>query len=686
MTEECKNPQAMLRGRQVHLDFHTSEAIEGIASQFDAPSFARTLSRANVDSVTCFARCHHGWLYYDSQTYPQNVHPHLENRNLLKEQIEACHKENIRVPIYITVQFDHLIAAEHPEWTILSPEGELYETKPFEAGFYRYLCLNTPYTEYVKKITGEVLDTLPVDGLFFDIIFYRECVCRHCVEGMLKKGYDPEKKSDRMAYNREVISRFCHEMTSFIREKNKDCTIFYNSSHIGPRSNELKNAYSHFEIESLPAGDWGYIHFPYTSRYTRTLEKPFLGMTGKFHTCWGDFHSLKNQAALEYECFTMLSLGGGCSIGDQLLPGGALNEETYDLIGSVYESVKAKEPWCVNSEALTDMAILTSEEGRDGHIILPEDMLGAVRMLEELGHQFDIIDSYADFSAYGLIILPDNVSVREDTAVKLRDYADKGGKLLGLFESIMEKKELAALFQVEEEETQPLTKDGIPKRNVIPGERNEYAEYLKMEKDSPFAAGLKDTEYVQYRKGYKVRSLENGSAHTEGWTVLSHFDRDWRHFCSHKQTPSSGKVEGPAVVRAGNRVYLSHPHFSLYYQRAPRWSKVLVGNALDYLLETPLVRHDGPSSLRVQLRVQKNEGGRKILHLLHYIPERRGKEFDIVEDVIPLYDINITIRCGEKPSLVKTVPEERELDWDHDGICLNFTVPEINGHTMISIE
>ena len=206
MTGKSNDSSRRFRGRQVHLDFHTSEAIQGIGARFEPKEFARTLSRASVDSVTCFARCHHGWLYYDSQAYPQNIHPHLENRNLLREQIEACHKEDIRVPIYITVQFDHHIASKHPEWTILSPDGSLYETKPFEAGFYRYLCLNTPYKEYIKDITREILETLPVDGLFFDIIFYRECVCSHCMEGMIKEGYDPEVKQDRMAYNREVIS------------------------------------------------------------------------------------------------------------------------------------------------------------------------------------------------------------------------------------------------------------------------------------------------------------------------------------------------------------------------------------------------------------------------------------------------------------------------------------------------
>ena len=95
-----------LRFRQIHLDFHTSKDIGNIGGNFDPDEFADTVAAARIDSITCFARCHHGWIYYDSKVNPERVHPHLQ-RNLLVEQIEACHKRDIRVPIYVTVQWDH---------------------------------------------------------------------------------------------------------------------------------------------------------------------------------------------------------------------------------------------------------------------------------------------------------------------------------------------------------------------------------------------------------------------------------------------------------------------------------------------------------------------------------------------------------------------------------------------------
>src|SRR3712207_6826138 len=130
--------------RQVHLDFHTSEQIPGIGSKFRPEEFVRTLQDARVNSVTCFSKCHHGMIYHDTR-FPAR-HPHLRV-NLLKEQVEACHAAGIRVPIYISVGFDEWIAARHPEWIELGPDGKR-RGAPLEAG-WKKLCLNTPYVDYV---------------------------------------------------------------------------------------------------------------------------------------------------------------------------------------------------------------------------------------------------------------------------------------------------------------------------------------------------------------------------------------------------------------------------------------------------------------------------------------------------------------------------------------------------------
>lgn len=87
-------------------------------------------------------------------------------------------------------------------------------------------------------------------------------------------------------------------------------------------------------------------------RYARTLRLDCMGMTGKFHTSGGEFHSFKNKETLQGECFQMLALNAKCSIGDQLHPTGKVCPTTYELIGSVYSEVEKKEPWCKGAKAV----------------------------------------------------------------------------------------------------------------------------------------------------------------------------------------------------------------------------------------------------------------------------------------------------------------------------------------------
>ena len=57
-----------LNYRQVHIDFHTSEYIDGIGSKFDKKQFQEALKAGHVDSITVFSKCHHGWSYHPTKT------------------------------------------------------------------------------------------------------------------------------------------------------------------------------------------------------------------------------------------------------------------------------------------------------------------------------------------------------------------------------------------------------------------------------------------------------------------------------------------------------------------------------------------------------------------------------------------------------------------------------------------
>jgi hypothetical protein len=659
-----------LRFRQVHLDFHTSGLIEEVAKSFDPEEFASTLKKANVNSVTSFARCHHGYLYYNSKKHPERIHPHLANRNLLKEQIDACHRQDIRVPVYTTVQWDYYTAQKHPEWLVRDENGTpiaMGDSNVFHAGFYNHLDIATPYIDFLKDHIRDLFEAVPVDGLFLDIHHIMANANEGAIEGMLKKGMDPTKEAARLHYNKEVLKEYKQDLTAFIRKLDKDCTIFYNSGHVGPHIKDTVSSNTHLELESLPSGGWGYLHLPLTARYARNLGEDIMGMTGKFHTSWGDFHSLKNSAALEFETSMMLALNAKCSIGDQLHPRGILDKATYDLIGEAYSKVARKEAWCEGATAITEIGVMSTEEygplGMGGRT--PEAMMGIIRILQEGAKQFDILDSNSDLKKYKVIILPDNIPVSDPLSKRLQTYMSDGGSLIASFQSGLSaggknfNLDPLGISLVGEA---PYSPDFIVPKEVI-------------------GKGLPGTELVMYLKGMQVKALPGSEVLADA--NVPYFNREWNHFSSHKHTPSAGKVGYPAVIKNGRSIYFMHPIFTQYQRNAPRWCKQLVLNAIDLLHPQTLVKHSGPSSVIALLNEQVAKK-RSVLHLLHYIPERRGTEFDIIEDVIPIYNLKVSVKLENKVSKVMLVPQNTAVPFKTNNQRIEFEIKEVIGHQMIA--
>lgn len=661
---------ASLRFRQVHLDFHTSEGIEGVGQKFDPEQFADTLAAAHVNSVTCFARCHHGWLYYPSKTFPERIHPHLDRPNLLGDQIEACHARDIRVPIYITVQWDHFTAKQHPEWLTRDANGDFEGTPEGEAGFYRCLCVNSPYLDFLKAQTREVLETLPVDGLFFDIVQPHTDYSEWTQKQMEEEGLDIGDPEARAVFGAEVIRSFKSDMTAFVRQFNPDCTVFYNAGHVGPAIRRSMDSNTHFELESLPSGQWGYLHFPATVRYVRTLGLDMLGMTGKFHTAWGDFHSFKNKEALSFECFQALAFNAKCSVGDQLHPTGVICPYTYDLIGSVFGEVEAKEPWCRDAEALTEIAVMTPEEFEtpSASVTVPEPVLGAVRMLQEAHHQFDVVDSTADLSKYRLLVLPDNVPGGAQVIQKVESFLDEGGSLILSHRSGLNPAGHAfgsKRFSVDRIGDASYSPDFLFPREEIRGD-------------------LPAIGHVMYERGLEVEPRP--AAQILADVEVPYFNRTAEHFCSHQHTPSSGESKYPGIVQEGAVIYFAHPIFTQYHQNAPKWCKDLFLNALVRLFPDPLVQVEGPSTLIVTFNRQEREN-RLILHLLHYIPERRGQRFDTIEESIPIHDVHISVRDpNRRITTVSLEPRTMAIVPVNANGRTCFTVPCLQGHQMVSLE
>ncbi|MFD1410272.1 alpha-amylase family protein [Lapidilactobacillus gannanensis] len=652
--------------RQIHLDFHTSPEINDVAQDFNATEFGRYFAEMQVDSVTVFARDHHGWLFYQSKHDPKAMHPHNAHPNLLSEQIDALHQFHLRAPIYTTVQWDHRIAQEHPEWLCRAANGQHINNQDVpQPNFYDFLCLASPYQQFLLDHVQDIIDSIGkqrIDGFFFDIVNNVPCTCPYCQKRMAANQLDWHKTSDCLQNCADVLAAFKDTVTALIKSQLPAATIFFNSSHVGPDIRRTLADYSQLEIESLPNGAWGYDNFSRVARYARTLGKPYLGMTGKFHTYWGDFHSLKRPAALEYECYQMVSLGAGCSIGDQLLPSGRLLKGTSKLITPVYQRLAKISEVLPTTKPITPIAILSAEQALVTPATNEESLTGAVRLLETLHQQFNIIDQIADFTPYTLIIIPDRLASFSDNLIaKLTTFVANGGFILASDQALVEN-QLSSILGVNSLGPASWDRDFI-----IPNQT--------------YGKALVPEEYVMYETGTKVEAT---TASAELQTKRPYFNRHGHTFTSHQHAPSNGQDGCPALWRTPQTLYFTHPIFHMYYDYAPDWILAIFQDALTALIPSYLIQTDLPNNLRIELRQADN--GDLYLHLLNYWLQKTGKYTYSVEpgSNCLIGDLRLPQKLINKNiTTIKNLETDQSYSFVQDNQKLTLKLTEVNPYQII---
>lgn len=647
----------MLRFRQVHLDFHTSGLLS-VGDSFSKEQFQSALKAGHVDSITVFSKCHHGWSYHP--TSANEMHPGL-SFDLLGAQLEACKEIGVNAPVYISAGFDEKDYDRHPEWRwICSTDINDVNEYDSEAHFH-LLCFNTGYLDALCAQIEEVMVKYNPVGIFLDIISPKICFCESCLKDMEKLGLSKDSREDLEKHSVIVFNKYADAVNAAVRRHSDTATIFHNTGHIPKGNHKFIDYNTHLELESLPTGGWGYDHFPLSAAYVRTLEnKEYLGMTGKFHHSWGEFGGYKHPNALIYEAALSVANGAGCSVGDQMHSDAKMNMSTYSLIGKAYRKVEEREPWLNNAKNIADIAVL-SAESYAGKQYEKAD-IGANRMLLENKYLYNFIDEKADLSSYKLLILPDIKGISDEMTQKIKAFAENGGKVIASGESIV--------------------KDGkftLDTGAVFGGENEMNPTYFVPLFDTVNG----DTAYIMRCRNFVIE--ENGCK-TVALRQNPYFNRTREHFCSHMHAPNNTEFNFPAVTINGNIAYIAWDIFTAYAKHGHLSFKEIFSYLMKEMLgDNVSARASLPDKAVMTLTRQKEEN-RYIMHLLFAHTTVRGEKTEVIEDTVPLYNVKCSVKCEEEPKAVKIVPQEENLPFTYENGYTSFTVPEVNIHTMVSVE
>lgn len=609
--------------RQIHLDFHTSPHIPDVGSEFDAKVFAATMKRAHVNSVTVFAKCHHGMCYYPTQTGVS--HPAIGTRDLLGEQIEALHREGIRAPIYTTIVWEENVALRFPEWRQLTKEGHFAgwsvwpDGKPGHVATWQFNNFLDPrYQDYIEAHVREILARYgsEVDGFFFDILFFAGDACWSDASVAFREKHglmgDDPATFDR--FQGAAQTAFAEKFTRIVHGIRPQASIFYNAQNdgnmdprVGPRARAASQ--THCEIESLPSGFWGYFHFPRMARAQSNWGKPWIGMTGRFQKMWGDFGGIKPQPALEFECFRAQALGGGNSVGDQLPPRGTLDPAAYELIGNVFGQCADAEPFYEGSTFVAPRVGIFSASypGRDGG----KSEEGAVQLCEEAHYDCAVIDPLDSLDAFNLLILPDSTVVEPELAARIKAFHAAGGRLIVSHRAGFDANGAWAL-------------DFLPLE--FAGETEKFPTFWRARKS--YDAAMSTSDRVFYQAGLNI--IPGAGVETLVDRVLPYFRRTAVTYSSHFQTPPVAEpCEFPAVVAGEHFVYFADPVFREYRQAGNIAVRAIWQRSMrDLIGPAPFGEGLRPSILVYPRR----KGADLLLTLLHYIPVRKAMDIDVIDD------------------------------------------------------
>ena len=423
-------------GRALHFDFHTSPGVKNILGNFDADRFAEQLSDAHVEYVNLTARCNMGFSYYNTKVGKK--YPGLDERDPLREMIDACHKRGIGVTAYINVGLDHEFAADNHGWLKVSREGRVYKDNKKD-NFFRVMCYNTPYRAHFLEEIKELCE-YDIDGLFCDCFALRECFCPSCMTEMEKRGVDPSDDAAVLEYQNKVRFEFAEQMYDAMGEKRNKIKLYFNGMPW------MVDNQTHTEIECLTSdAQWGYDYFDSMAAYTRTMYEDRVYMSGRFQNSWGDFGGLKPLASMQNDLYDAMMNSFGISYGDHLHPiDGFENEVAYNVSKVMAEKL-AYEPYVEGADNIVEIGVIIKANNSTRR--LPYYARGAARMLKELKLTYNIYDENGCFDdgRLKLLIIGENADFDENFKSRLKEYIKNSGKAIFIGSAIDLGKEIGAL-------------------------------------------------------------------------------------------------------------------------------------------------------------------------------------------------------------------------------------------------
>lgn len=633
-------------------DNHTHVDNPDVGKDFDAEYFTDQLKRCGVNYLGFHARCNQGLAYYDTKIGTR--HPALDY-DLFGNLTEACKRKDIAVAAYFNGGISTMEAVAHPEWrTMYFPGKDKFtQIDPFSLT----MCYNSPYRDHLLAMISEVAQNYPVDGFFIDCLSNFPCVCPRCVESMKKHGLDCTNADDVYKHGRLSVLDFCKDITDTVKKFIPEPLLYFN----GPAFGAAKDMDTFFDCECLPGTGWGYEFLPLVAHYGRNITKgkQVLNMTGRFYD-WGDFGGLRNRESLEFDLLYGVSHNMRPNIGGHIHPRGDKDQPIFDRINELYSFLQTFDQWHIDAENLADTAIVYNSDV--SNLRGNKSVLSAVRMLDELKIQFDIVfaDCEKSWDQYKLLILPDNVEMTDLLSQKIRKHIRQG----------------KAFFSCGASAAQTFSNElGI----IYKGEYENPTVYYSVKGNM-----AKNTENIFHSLYVPAAEAKITDAEFIAPIVKAYCKPEWTGTYAKYYIPPDKESNIPFLTKKQNCIWCAGDIFSGYNKCGALHLKTLFKNIISEIASPFLLENISlPSFVRTSVTRQSS---RINVNIIAYAPERRGQTC-VVEDAMAVLDGRFKLHLpSANIKSVTLAPNGTPLEHTVNDSTVEIALPPFKGFALAVIE
>lgn len=673
------------------IDMHITDCDDRFLSRFDARKYVEMLKLSESESAVVYAHSVVGLCNYPTRV--GEMHKGLRGRDILREMIEECHRNGIKVVVYNSVIYDSWAYNHCSDWRVM----DVYGNGMTEQGGRRGLCCpNSGYRDYVLQRTEEICRNYDFEGIRFDMTFWpREvCYCKHCqarydreIGGEMPKIVDwLDAGWVRFQRARERwLTEFAGLATSCARGLKANISVEHQASTFIHRW-QYGVTLEFSKQNDFLQGDFygGYTEGSFACKLYYNLSE---NLPYGFETCsnvdLADHITLKSKELLEAKVCMALANGGAFVFIHGIDPLGTLNPRVYETMGSIFKKTRLYEAY-LGGQLREDVAIYVSMESKfdyadngkfvaDASLNTPhvDAALKAAKALIEHHVPYGVITkrNLKQLAQYRVIVLPNVLMMDEEEVEEIRKYVFNGGALY------------ASKY------TSLVTKDGEKQDNFLlsdvlgvafAGETGENFTYIGPTPEGQAVFSAYSVEYPLSIYGTQMRTKAAPGTVVLGKTVLPYTDpEDRSQFAALHSNPPGVATEFDAVALhrfgAGRALYVSGDLENVESHHAE-----FVG-LLRLLAEKPFsLESNAPKAVEITTFHQA-EARRYILNLLNFQEKMPN---------IPVYrtKIRMEMEAGQSASQVFVVSTGESLPFAADGHAIEFTVPCVETFAMISVQ